>query len=136
MSIARNERGFSLFDFTLTIAIATIMLPILGGVIYMLQLLPDRAESDVITQQDLQLLAKWITDDSLVRSANAIHIAETIKLPRKITAPKMCSIRCHSYEYKGSEATTAATNMATINNACRFEALRPSTSTAAISIPS
>ena len=69
MSIARNERGFSLFDFTITIAIATIMLPILGGVIYMLQLLPDRAESDVTTQQDLQLLAKWITDDANISSA-------------------------------------------------------------------
>ena len=69
MNIARNERGFSLFDFTITVAIATIMLPILGGVIYMLQLLPDRAESDVTTQQDLQLLAKWITDDANISSA-------------------------------------------------------------------
>ena len=53
MTAIGRQEGFSLFDFTVAIAIASLLLPVLAGIIYMLQLLPDRSESDVKAQKDI-----------------------------------------------------------------------------------
>ena len=59
-----NQRGFTLLELIISISISALILPLVAGVIFMLQLFPQRTEADIQAQQDLQLVGQWVTIDA------------------------------------------------------------------------
>src|SRR5439155_5530591 len=52
--------------------------------------------------------ANAATDESFCPTAQVIHAAVTMRLPKNRTAPRMCRSMCHVYGNSGSETTIAA----------------------------
>jgi hypothetical protein len=54
----------TILELAVSLAIAAVLLPLIGGVVYMFQAFPARSEADIQAQQDLQLFGQWITQDA------------------------------------------------------------------------
>ena len=61
---ATGQRGFTLLELVVSLAIAALVLPLVGGIIFMLQFYPGRTQADIQAQQDQQLVGQWITIDA------------------------------------------------------------------------
>ena len=58
-----RQEGLSLVELVVALAMAALILPMLGVLIYMLQFAPDRTRSDLVAQQDLRAVGQWIATD-------------------------------------------------------------------------
>ena len=64
MTALRREVGISLIELGVSIAIAAMIIPIVAGIIFIVQFSPGRSESDISAQQDVQNLGRWINYDA------------------------------------------------------------------------
>ena len=64
MSVLNKQPGMSLIELAVSLAIAALIVPLIAGVVFLVQFAPGRSESDVKTQQDLKLVGQWLTTDA------------------------------------------------------------------------
>ena len=53
----------TLIELIISLAIAALILPLVAGIVFMLQFFPGRATADIQAQQNLQVLGQWVTID-------------------------------------------------------------------------
>ncbi len=64
MTSLRRQLGVTILELVAALAIAGIIAPLVGGIIFMLLFFPGRSQADIATQQDLQLLSRWLSTDA------------------------------------------------------------------------
>ena len=63
MRLAKGQAGLTPIELIISMAIAALILPLVAGIVFMLQFFPGRAEADILAQQSLQLVGQWVTID-------------------------------------------------------------------------
>ena len=63
MRPAKGQAGLTLIELIISLAIAALILPLVAGIVFMLQFFPGRATADIQAQQNLQVLGQWVTID-------------------------------------------------------------------------
>ena len=63
MRLAKGQTGLTLIELIISMAIAALILPLVAGIVFMLQFYPGRAVADIQAQQNLQVLGQWVTID-------------------------------------------------------------------------
>jgi len=64
MNETKGQHGLTLVELIISLAIAALLVPLVAGIIFILQFLPQRTQADIQAQQNLQLVGQWVTLDA------------------------------------------------------------------------